>query len=903
MVGLLVASIVLLQSAIPARSQSEDRLFPFTLPWDDASAGPTDLSGWTQPIVSEADRLHVGGDGHFYRGSERVRLFGFDFSSGAFPDRAFADRVAARLAKFGVNYVRIAQNSNPAAAGWIDPATQATLSAEALDRLDNFIAQLGRRGIYVHLVITHFRRVYPRTVPGFGGRQFPPEGWPRYATGVDIFFPPVIDLNRALARELLTHKNAYTGLAYGQDPRIAIVEITNEDGLIQQWWAGGLDAIIAANAPHLVPLRDNLQARWNAWLQDRYADDSAVRAAWESGARAGGTELLSNSRFTAGTQGWRLDVHQGARAQWQVEHGGGPQGLDALRVQVDQPGTEDWHVMVVQAGLQLREGQPYRLKFWAHAARPGEGTVGLNLQQSRAPNRVLASHPGAIALTDQWQPYSVILGASASETNAKLNVSVGRQSQTIWLAGVSLQAEEVSGLRAGESMAGGMVPPFTREDISLRTLAAQRDWIACLSEIERQFFSESRRFLADDLHVRALLVGTQSNFSPATIQSMFDVTSTHAYWSHPAFPGQPWDPTNWLVRNRSMVNGRDEWNNINQVAFRRWEGKPLVVDEYNHPQPNTFAAEGFPLAAVYGAFQDWDGMAGWAYREGWSKQWLTQEDWARPVIRNYFSIDTDPVKMLGGWLAAVVLRRGDIRPASQMVTVGLTEAQEQEILRTVGVGRNHDVIGRGAAQLPMQHRVAISSEAPAVGKLAGSELVTSDTGEIAWTLHGTSRGVVTVNTARSKLVIGYGGGLTFPLGEVIVQPQMTAQQGFGVWAVTALDGMAAIGQAKRLAIIALGYAQNTGAGWKRYPDRRIAGPPPEGTNLTFAREWGEPPILAEGVPARITLPATSARVQAWALDARGQRQAALEVRMVGGRPVVDIGPSYRTLWYEVAIGE
>jgi hypothetical protein len=24
------------------------------------------------------------------------------------------------------------------------------------------------------------------------------------------------------------------------------------------------------------------------------------------------------------------------------------------------------------------------------------------------------------------------------------------------------------------------------------------------------------------------------------------------------------------------------------------------------------AAEGFPLAAVYGAFQDWDGMAGWA---------------------------------------------------------------------------------------------------------------------------------------------------------------------------------------------------------------------------------------------------------------------------------------------------
>ncbi|HEX4840552.1 MAG TPA: hypothetical protein VFV60_00120, partial [bacterium] len=365
LIGLLVASTVLLQAAVPARSQSEDRLFPFTLPWDDASAGPTDLSGWNQPIASEADRLHVRADGHFSRGRERVRLFGFDFASGAFPDRAFADRVAARLAKFGVNYVRIAQNSNPAAAGWIDPATQATLSAEALDRLDYLIAQLGRRGIYVHLVITHFRRVYPRTVPGFGGRQFPPEGWPRYGTGVDMFFPPVIDLNRALARELLTHKNAYTGLAYGQDPRIAIVEITNEDGLIQQWGAGGLDAIIAASSPHLVPLRDNLQARWNAWLQDRYADDTALRVAWDSGARAGGAELLSNGKFAAGAEGWRLDVHEGARAQWQIERGGGPQGLDALRVQVDQPGTEDWHVMVVQGGLSLREGQPYRVKFWA----------------------------------------------------------------------------------------------------------------------------------------------------------------------------------------------------------------------------------------------------------------------------------------------------------------------------------------------------------------------------------------------------------------------------------------------------------------------------------------------------------------------------------------------------------
>jgi hypothetical protein len=355
-----------------------------------------------------------------------------------------------------------------------------------------------------------------------------------------------------------------------------------------------------------------------------------------------------------------------------------------------------------------------------------------------------------------------------------------------------------------------------------------------------------------------------------------------------------------------MVNARDDWNNLNRIAFRRWGGKPLVADEYNHPQPNTFAAEGFPLAAVYGSFQDWDGLAGWAYREGWVNHWLTQDEWARPLIRGYFAIDMDPVKMLGGWLAAVLLRRGDITPGTHLVTVGLTDEQEQEIARTVGVGRDDEIIGSGAAQLPLLHRVVVQSvgaAAPRAEAPPGDAPIVSDTGELTWDTHRAKRGVVTVNTPRSKLVIGYGGGIEFPLGDVVVQPKMTAQQGFGVWAVTALDGSAPISRAHRLIIVALGYSQNSAMGWKIYPDRDVTGPPPEDTAVTVGRRWGEPPVRAEGVPARITLPATRERVQVWALDARGQRMAALPVRVEDGRPVVEIGPAFRTLWYEVIIGE
>lgn len=901
-----VAAAILSMAWQPARSQNAGRLFPFVVPWDDASAGPTDLSGWNRPIEGEASRLRIGPGGHLYRGSERVRLFGFDISSGApFPDPAVGGRVAARLARLGVNYVRIAQNSNPTPAGWLDPATAATLDPEAIDRLDGFIAQLRRRGIYVHLVLNHFRRVYPSQVPGFEARRALPDGWPRMGTGVTEFYPPVVAQNQALARQLLTHRNPRTGLTYAEDPAIAIVEVTNEDGLVRSWRDGALDPIIAGGAPHLRPLRDELQARWTRWLRARYPSDTAVRAAWARGASPGGGDLLVNGDFRQHEQGWRLETHGDARAQLRVEDAGGPAGgMRALHVQVDHAGTEGWHVMVAQDRLRLEGGRPYRIGLWARAARPG-ARIAVSLQQARPPYRVLIPRSVEWTLTDQWNEYTWDVGATATEANAKLNIIVGYEIQTIWVAGVSLREEAVAGLADDESPAGGTVPPFAQSTLSLRTPPAQHDWMAFLFDAEGQFFAEAFRFLRDDLHVRALLVGTQGDYSPAAAQADSDVTSMHGYWSHPSFPGRPWDPDNWFVRNRSMTGARDEWHTLNRIAFHRWPRKPLVVDEYNHPQPNTFGAEGFPLAAAYGAFQDWDGIAGWAYREGWGTRWLSREDWAQPVIRNYFALDADPVRLLTAWLAAVMFRRGDVAPGAQLAPADLAAGQEEEIARTVGLAREHEVLGRGWERLPLRHRVALRAGPPMGApdqRPPDGTPVVSDTGELAWEARGAGRGVVTVNTPRTKAVIGVGGGREFSLGAVTLRPGPTAQQGFGVWAVAAMDGPVPIEGARRLIIVALGYAQNTNPGWKIYPDHRLdSGPPPEGAAITLGRAWGGPPVLAEGVPARITLPAPRGRVQIWALDERGQRRESVPVRVERGRAAVEVDPSYRTLWYEVEV--
>ena len=61
--------------------------------------------------------------------------------------------------------------------------------------------------------------------------------------------------------------------------------------------------------------------------------------------------------------------------------------------------------------------------------------------------------------------------------------------------------------------------------------------------------------------------------------------------------------------------------------------------------------------------------------------------------------------------------------------------------------------------------------------LANQPVLRSDTGELSWDLSQPGRGVVVVNTPRSKAVIGYGGGQRFELDPFVVEPGTGLQAG------------------------------------------------------------------------------------------------------------------------------
>jgi hypothetical protein len=72
--------------------------------------------------------------------------------------------------------------------------------------------------------------------------------------------------------------------------------------------------------------------------------------------------------------------------------------------------------------------------------------------------------------------------------------------------------------------------------------------------------------------------------------------------------------------------------------------------------------------------------------------------------------------------------------------------------------------------------------------------------------------------------------------------------------------------------------------------------------VTLSDRWGTEPILCEGVPARIHLPVPAARTALFALDEAGNRREAIPLDGESDSAQLDVGPQYRTVWYEVEVG-
>jgi hypothetical protein len=825
---------------------------PFVIP---AKIDP-DLAIWTVdyvPITAASERLATLRS-HFYHGSRRIRIWGVNLSFGAnLPTHEDACHVAARLAAAGVNAVRCHHmDTSRWPEGIWDSNDAKSLDPRALDRLDYFINELAKRGIWADINL-HVGREYSKYL-----------GLPQTNREYDkingIYTPALIDAQKQYARDLLTHVNRYRGTRYADDPAVAFVEITNEDSFFM-WDA---EETLRTLPPYY---SDILRNKFNAWLVQRYGSDEGLRAAWAVGTEPLGQNMLQNSTFKQWDPGkprsWNLEQHEGCRAT--VSQPPTLRG-DATQVEIGNADSTDWHLQLTQGGFAVTKGRYYTVSFEAASQQPRRITCYLG--QAHDPWSQLG-FSRQMDLTAEWKQFGFGFVAPASDASARISFSFGGNSTAFSLARVELRPGGQVVLAEGESLAGqGSVSLFADRESQPRII----DRMVFLAQTEKAYFDDMRSYIKNDLGCGALVTGTIV-FGPLGLyaQSDMDYIDSHAYWQHPSFPGRPWDAGNWLIQQRPMADHPDQAT-LFRLAAQRLAGKPFTVSEYNHPAPLDAQAECVPMIASFAAAQDWDGI--WLYTYSHSSN-----SWDRQQMNSYFDIDTNPAKWGFMRAGAAIFRQGEVGSFAKSKAVVLADAADDpRPLAPLHQRFGADMFSMLAAKAGVTHQDMMTQQVSCcLAPSCPSPAHESRAPVLDWSVSPQGEGLYRVEGRGAWVSTGHAGRFT----EVSAGRIAVTSPALATVTVTAL-GSNDLSACRRLLVTACGRCENTGMQFSQ--DRRTVG-----------RNWGRAPVQIAPVRGTVTLPPGEWVCHALASD--GSLKETVPITYEKARGTLTVSPDYATMWY------
>lgn len=880
--------------------------FPFSLPWDDTAPTVVDASyllldyPGQDPAEVIDRRGHVvpGPDGHFYFSNtgKRALFWGVNFTFSAnFPPHDLAEKVAARLAKLGVNVVRFHHMDYFASEQGIwdpdyFPNDTQHLDQEQLDRWDYLVFQLKRHGIYVNVnlkVARHFG-------PGDGLQDTHLFTDNYFFRGVSHWNRRMIELQQDYARKLLDRVNPYTGLKYTEDPVVFCVEIANEDSLFGSLLTDG-EINYILNRSGVLPERysQELDQLWNQWLSERYGDEEALRKAWDPGVpEPDGTNRARNGDFSASDNGrpvdWFAQGLNGAQIDWGIAPQSGPDGSPAVRIEIRNSTGVNWHVQLIQGNHAVEKGQRYEVTFHARASQPC--TVTLDVMENRDPWRNYGLSKD-FDLAEDWLPYRASFIANTTDPEyARITFELGRApaGTTIWIDKVEFRETAPVVLDMGESLAQGTIQRPLRSEFGRYSDARIRDLLRFYYEVDLAYFTGMRRFLKEDLGLRSVVTGTApwwAFLGDTAVQSHLDFVDGHYYWDHPWWPNtSPWSPTGWVISNNPQVNAFDR---LSRLAFQAVAGKPFTVSEYNQPFPNRYAAEAPLLIAAFGSLQDWDAVYMFDYAGSY-------EAFDDTSTTSFFSLCGNPIKTAQMPVAARIFLHRQLEPARELLPLDLDLGELFTDYAQGRVAGDDFLAARGFDRAnALVHRVRIRSfTAPGADfrRPVTEERVTSDHGQLLWDRRDPDRTFVLLNGPAVEGAVGFLGGRDLDFGWWGFSPVAGSPEHFAVILQSA--GGRPLRESARLLLSVWSEHQNTGMKWN------------EAGNSVDNRWGGDPPIVR---PVRIRLrfaPPGGGTVRLFALDATGARRQELELtrNQDTWELLLDTGEA-KTVWYELAVNE
>ncbi len=883
--------------------------FPFTVPWDDDVKTVTDASDLLvdypgqdpSTVIDARGFVRAGSDGHFYfeKTGKRARYWGVYFTFSAnFPPRPdessildphLAEKLARHLAKLGINVVRLHHMDYYASPSGIwdrryFPNDSQHLDPNQLQRLDYLLYQLRRNGIYVNINLKVARHFGP-------GDGLPDTNrFTNFFNGVCHYNPRMIELQRDYARQLLAHVNPYSGKSYANDPGVLCVEIANEDSLFGTMLNdGGLNYLpdVAGSLPQ--SYSDELDDLWNNWLRQRYGDQEGLVAAWSVGGQAiDPSEKMRNGDFNNGTAEWFLNVIDQAKASWTTAPVTGPDGLQgpSCRIQVTSDGT-NWHVQLLQDGHAIEKGKLYEIVFYARAASPVD--IGLDVMRG-APDWRNYGLSKTFHLSTSWQRCAATFYANETDlVSARPTFELGAGTTTIWIDKVAFRETAPQALDDREDLEAGTIRRLVRSELGGYAEPRVLDQFRFYSQLDESYFTGMRRFLKEDLGVKALVTGTApwwTYLGDTAIQSKLDFVDGHYYWDHPSWPGvADWSPKGWVIKNLPWINQLDD---LCSLASQAVNGKPFTVSEFNYVFPNSYACEGPPLIALIANLQDWDAVYMFDYAGDAS-------GFDDLYTASFFDLAGNPIKSAQMPIVSRIFLKGQSAVAKESVGVNLSRdelalgyAQNKvgaaDFLATKGLDR------RTFLQSRLRIRTFdLPAPAPAAHSVPDGSLAASN-GELFWNRSNAEASFMKVEGTGVEGAAGFLPHEPFDFGDWSFQVRNGSPDHLVVL-LQARDSTA-IRESRRLIFSVWTEHANSGMVWNS-------------THTSVDNHWGGVPTVVK--PAKIDLTLNFGNengLRLYPLDATGARKPELTGQSAadGVHYSVDTGRD-QTVWYEIDAGE
>ncbi len=311
--------------------------------------------------------------------------------------------------------------------------------------------------------------------------------------------------------------------------------------------------------------------------------------------------------------------------------------------------------------------------------------------------------------------------------------------------------------------------------------------------------------------------------------------------------------------------------------------RPFMLSEWIHTYPNEWGAEGPAIIGAYGlGLQDWD--VSYMFENGDDGRFsnvVGRSTWdvTAPQIMGLFPAVARQVRRRDVQAAEVIAPRYVHVPSLREGRLGFRDRVTQEYdiksFDSDKVPARTLAVARAVVEFTDRYR-----ETPAFDpeKARRDGAYVSTTGQLRWT-PGESAvdGHFTMDTPSTRAVVGFAEGRTFRLGEVTITPRSR----FAAIYLTAREPDGDLADSKRLLVVAMARARNTGMKWMA--GRRV-----------LAK--GRAPILMEPVTADIALGRKGAPT-VHVLDHDGHRTGRT-VPVHNGAFRID-GVSYKTPYYEI----